>query len=112
MRRHQTAPRSRLAVDAALTPADQEQHAIQVAIGFKQHYLAAITYLDDHRIAVATIKPTGTQKRPVEAPQEIWVDASGNVTIVPCDHPTRRRRINPAWVLLVLLVLTSMALLF
>jgi hypothetical protein len=72
-----TTMRNNLATAAWLSPAEQHWQAVQLTRGFRHHYLAEITYLDDCRMTVAIVKPVDT-RRPA---QEIWVDGIGNVSV-------------------------------
>jgi hypothetical protein len=67
-----------------LPRAEQEQRAVQVALGFRRYYLAE-TYWDESGIAVALVKPIFSGKRRADTPHKICVDADGNVSVLPVE---------------------------
>jgi hypothetical protein len=64
-----------------LSPLDQTRQAIRIAQSFKSHYLAEITYHDDRQETIAVLRPTQIRHHNLDVPQEIRVDAAGNVSV-------------------------------
>lgn len=84
-----------------LSPLDQKREAIQIARSFRSHYVAEITYHDDHRTTTALLRPIQVRHHSLDVPHEISVDASGNVN-VSCCEPSQApaRPFAVGWVLL------------
>lgn len=64
----------------ALSRAEQERRARQVAQSFRGHYLAELTYHPEQQIALATIRPRAAQEP--DAAHQICVEANGNVSVL------------------------------
>jgi len=65
----------------ALSRAEQERRARQVAQSFRGHYLAELTYHPEQQIALATIRPREAAQQPDTAHQ-ICVEANGTVSVL------------------------------
>lgn len=65
-----------------LTPAAQHLQAVQVARGFRGHYVSEIKYDAKARIAIARLRSKHDHRG--QADQEITVDAQGNVNVQRC----------------------------
>lgn len=90
------AMRNHLDDAACFSPAEQHWQAVQLTHGFKHHYLAEITYLDDCRMTIAKVRPVDT-RRPAH---EIWIDAIGNVSVRYQDlHSLRHRLFSRAFLI-------------
>lgn len=84
-----------------LSPLDQKREVIQIAQSFRGHYVAEITYHDDHQTTIALLRPIRIRHHSLDVPHEISVDASGNVNVSSCEPaqtPARPSAIG--WVLL------------
>jgi hypothetical protein len=80
--------RNNLDVAMCLSPAEQHRQAVKITHGFRHHYLAEITYLDDCQMTVAVIRSVNAR----HPAHEIWVDATGNVSVHHQDtRPIRHR---------------------
>ncbi|HML24959.1 MAG TPA: hypothetical protein PKD09_25115 [Aggregatilinea sp.] len=85
----------------SLTPAEQQQRALQIARTLKGGYLADLTYLADRRIAVATVCPILDQRNPLDVPHKVCVDADGNVSVIRNDPHAASQRLVLSRLLLV-----------
>jgi hypothetical protein len=84
-----------------LSPLDQKREAIQIARSFRSHYVAEITYHDDHQTTIARLRPIHVRHHGLDVPHEIHVDASGNVNVSSCEPPEAPTRpFAIGWVLL------------
>lgn len=87
-----TGPFSPAFAQNLLTSSEQKRQAIQIAQTFRQHYLAVITYHEDCRVVVATVRPIHARNYRRDVAHDIHVDPAGNVNIVQCppEHSPQR----------------------
>jgi len=82
-----------------LTPAAQHLQAIQVARGFRGHYVSEIKYNAQDHTAIARLRAKHDHRG--RADHEITVDAQGNVNVQRCG-PGRWGGARLQWLLLLL----------
>jgi hypothetical protein len=70
------------AAEARLTPAAQSLQAVQVARGFRGHYLAKMEYNQEDHTAIARLRSKHDHSGCAD--QKITVDAQGNVNVQRC----------------------------
>ncbi|NLX10206.1 MAG: hypothetical protein GXY36_11160 [Chloroflexi bacterium] len=66
----------------SLSAAEQKERAVQIARLFRSYTLSGVNYLHDEQLAVAVIVPSRSARYATESPQQICVDADGNVAVL------------------------------
>jgi hypothetical protein len=105
---HDNTMRHSLGVAMCLSPAEQHRQAVRITHGFKHHYLAEITYLDDCQMTVAVIRSVN-MRHPAH---EIWVDATGNVSVHHQDTRPMRHRLSSRFFIIPGILSVTLGILF